>query len=151
MQRCPKSRRRCAGQSICCCWFGSGVRLYSMPLSSSTSSSSGPADARGGVGGELRKLAWRALLLLALLFALDRIGGALAAHWFAKTRDGDTGEVVNSLLEQKSAVVVFGDSRAESHYAPALLSEALGTSAFNGGFKGSNTIYDFGLQQLLFD
>src|SRR5262245_25052198 len=112
-----------------------------MPLSSSTSSSS-----------ELRKLAWRALLLLALLFALDRVGGALAAHWFAKTRDGDTGEVINSLLEQTRAVVVFGDSRAESHYAPALLSAALGgTSTFNGGFKGSNTIYDFGLQQLLFD
>jgi hypothetical protein len=111
-----------------------------MPLNSSTSSSS-----------EILKFARRVLLLLALLFALDRIGGALAAHWFAKTRDGDTGEDINSLLQQKNAVVVFGDSRAESHYVPALLTEALGASTFNGGYKGSNTIYDFGLEQLLFD
>src|SRR5260370_29162768 len=99
-----------------------------MPLNSSTSSSS-----------EILKFARRVLLLLALLFALDRIGGALAAHWFAKTRDGDTGEDINSLLQQKSAVVVFGDSRAESHYVPALLAEALGASTFNGGYKGANT------------
>jgi hypothetical protein len=111
-----------------------------MPLSSSTSSSN-----------EVLKLARRVLLLVVLLFALDRIGGALAAHWFARTRDGDTGESINSLLQQKSEVVVFGDSRAESHYAPALLAEELGATAFNGGYKGSNTIYDYGLEQLLFD
>jgi hypothetical protein len=110
-----------------------------MLLNSSTSNSK-----------ELLKLARRALLLLALLFTLDRLGGTLAAHWFFKTRDGDTGESINSLLEQKSAVVVFGDSRAESHYVPALLADTLGASAFNGGYKGSNTIYDYGLEQLVF-
>jgi hypothetical protein len=112
-----------------------------MPLNSSTSSSS----------REILRLGWRALLLLALLFLCDRAGGALAEHWFLKTRDGDTGEEINSLLQSKSDVVVFGDSRAESHYSPAKLSAALGLSAFNGGYKGCNSIFQYGLQQLLFD
>src|ERR1700730_7617531 len=120
-----------------------------MPLSSPSYGS----GARGGAGTGARSL-WQllrnGLLLLVLLFVLDRALGALAEHWFLKTRDGDTGETTNALLENKSAVVVFGDSRAESHYVPAKISAALGTSAFNAGFKGSNTIYDFGLQQLIF-
>jgi hypothetical protein len=101
--------------------------------------------------GDVRKFASRVLLLLVLLFALDRLGGALAEHWFLKTRDGDTGEEVNALLATRPQVVVFGDSRAESHYSPGKLSDALGVSAFNGGFKGSNTIFQFGLEQLVFD
>jgi hypothetical protein len=111
-----------------------------MRLNSSTSSSK-----------ELLAFVRRAALLVALLFVLDRIAGAIAEHWFFKTRDGDTGEDVNALLEQRSPVIVFGDSRAESHYVPALLGDALGAPAFNGGYKGSNTIYDYGLEQLVFD
>jgi hypothetical protein len=121
-----------------------------VPPSSSTSSSSGSAAGRSAAR-ELWKLVRNGLLLLVLLFVLDRALGALAEHWFLKTRDGDTGETTNALLESRSAVVVFGDSRAESHYVPAKISAALKTSAFNAGFKGSNTIYDFGLQQLIFD
>ncbi len=110
-----------------------------MPLNSSTSSS------------ELLKFARRALLLLVLLFGCDRLGGLLAQHFSERTRDGDTGQDVNTLLQQKSALLVFGDSRAESHYSPAKLSAALGVSAFNGGYKGSNTIFQYGLEQLVFD
>jgi hypothetical protein len=100
---------------------------------------------------ELWKLLRNCAVLLALLFVLDRALGALAEHWFLKTRDGDTGETTNALLANESAVVVFGDSRAESHYVPEKIGAALQTSAFNAGFKGSNTLYDFGLQQLIFD
>jgi hypothetical protein len=131
-----------------------------MQLNSSISNSDPGANSNPGPNGEprsavppgqVRRFAVRLLLLLALLFVLDRLGGALAEHWFMQTRDGDTGEDINSLLERKSAVVVFGDSRAESHYAPAALGNALGVPVFNGGYKGSNSIFQLGLQQLLFD
>ena len=46
-------------------------------------------------------------------------------------------------------MVVFGDSRAESHYEPKILQQALGRAVFNGGYKGSNSIYQFGLEQLM--
>jgi hypothetical protein len=91
------------------------------------------------------------LVLLVLLFVLDRALGALAAHWYFKTRDGDTGGQINGLLASRSAVVVFGDSRAETHYDPGVLSGALGTTAFNAGFKGSNSIYFYGLEQLVLE
>src|ERR1700761_5075299 len=109
-----------------------------MPPSSSTSSSD-PAVAPGSVAGREGREVWRLLrngvLFLVLLFVLDRALGALAEHWFLKTRDGDTGETTNALLADRNAVVVFGDSRAESHYVPEKLQAGLGMSAFNAGFK----------------
>jgi len=111
-----------------------------MPPSSSTSSSS-----------EYARFAWKVLLLFALLFALDRVGGALAEHFFMATRDGDTGGQINGLLAEKTDVLVFGSSRAESHYVPGVLTETLGKPTFNAGFKGSNVLYDYGVEQLVFD
>jgi hypothetical protein len=102
-------------------------------------------------GFQLRRFAARAGLLFVLLFVVDRGLGALAQYGFMKTRDGDTGGQINGLLEKKAPLLVFGDSRAESHYVPAILSEHLGVAAFNGGFKGSNSLYFYGLEQLVFD
>jgi len=89
------------------------------------------------------------LIFLLLLFILDRIIGSLCEYYFFKTRDGDTGGQINGLLEKKCQIVVFGSSRAESHYIPDILSNILNKTVFNAGFKGSNSIYDFGVEQLV--
>jgi hypothetical protein len=100
---------------------------------------------------DVRRFAIKAALLLALLVACDRLGGALAEHWYFKTRDGDTGGEINALLEKRADVLVFGDSRAESHYVPDILAANLDTTAFNAGYKGANTLYDYALEQLVLD
>jgi hypothetical protein len=93
----------------------------------------------------------KAAVLLAVLFACDRLAGAAAEHWYFKTRDGDTGGQINTLVQKKFDVLVFGDSRAESHYVPSVLRARLGESAFNAGFKGANAMYQYALEQLVFD
>jgi len=82
---------------------------------------------------------------------LDQSLGYLSQYYFFQTRDGDTGGQINGLLEKKAPVLIFGSSRAEGHYIPSILSNAFGMQVFNAGFKGSNSIYDFGLEQLVFD
>jgi len=111
-----------------------------MPPSSSTSSSS-----------EFAKLGRRGLVLLALVVLLDQGLGRLAQVLYDRTRDGDTGETINALLERPHDIVIFGSSRAESHYIPSILRDATGASVYNAGFKGSNIVYDYGLEQLLLD
>ena len=93
----------------------------------------------------------RALLQLALLFVLDRLLGRVADFLYARTRDGDTGETINALLAKPHDVVVFGSSRAEAHYMPGIMAPVLSASVFNAGFKGSNILYDYGLEELLLD
>ena len=111
-----------------------------MRLSSSTSSSS-----------EYATFAWKLLVLCSLAFVFDRFAGALAEYYYMRTTDGDTGGQLNGLLQAHSDVVVFGSSRAESHYVPDVMSEEMGASFFNAGFKGSNVLYDYGAEQLVFD
>src|SRR5947208_10607522 len=99
-----------------------------LPSSSTSSSERASSDravaverVAGREGREVWKLLRNGALFLVLLFVLDRGLGAVAEYWFLKTRDGDTGETTNALLADRNAVVVFGDSRAESHYVPEKL------------------------------
>jgi hypothetical protein len=100
---------------------------------------------------DLRKFLIKAALLLAIVVGCDRLIGAVAEHWYFKTNDGDTGGGVNALLRKRSDVLVFGDSRAESHYVPDILGSGFHASAFNAGFKGANSLYQYALEQLVFD
>jgi hypothetical protein len=86
-----------------------------------------------------------------LLFVLDRLIGRGAEYLFLKTRDGDTGGQINALLANHSDIVIFGDSRAESHYVPEILQASLGAATFNAGMKGSNAMAQYALEGLLFD
>jgi hypothetical protein len=97
------------------------------------------------------KLALRMAIFLLILFVADRMIGAVLKHYFFLTTDGDTGGQINGLLQKKCDVLVMGSSRAECQYVPDVLSKQLGATVFNGGFKGANSIYDYGLQQLVFD
>src|SRR5262249_41279149 len=105
-----------------------------MDRSSSTSSSR-----------DLRRFLVKAALLFALVVGCDRLIGAAAEHWYFKTSDGDTGGEINSLLRKQSDILVFGDSRAESHYVPDILRSDLHASVFNAGFKGSNSLFQYAL------
>ena len=99
---------------------------------------------------DFRKLLRRIVVFCVLLFVLDRLVGRAAEYLFFKTRDGDTGGQINALLERQDEVLVFGDSRAESHYVPEILAERLGGGVFNAGMKGSNALAQYGLEQLIF-
>jgi hypothetical protein len=90
-------------------------------------------------------------VLCALLFLLDRLVGWGAEYLFLRTRDGDTGGQINALLENRSDVVIFGDSRAEAHYVPDILQASLGATTFNAGMKGSNAMAQYALEGLIFD
>ncbi len=90
-------------------------------------------------------------VLIILLFALDNVIGKVCEYFFLKTTDGDTGGQINGILCNKSDILIFGSSRAESHYVPSVFQNELGLSTYNCGFKGSNSIYDYSLEQLVFD
>ncbi len=99
----------------------------------------------------MKKFFLKLTLFFLLLFLLDRVIGGLCEYYFFQTRDGDTGGQINSLLKKECQVVVFGSSKAESQYAPHVLGQILGKTVFNAGFKASNCIYDYGVEQLVFN
>ncbi|HRZ40614.1 MAG TPA: hypothetical protein P5246_06365 [Candidatus Omnitrophota bacterium] len=99
----------------------------------------------------MKKFLFKIIILFLIMFALDRSLGRLADHYFFKTRDGDTGGQINGLLEKKAPILVFGSSRAEGQYVPDVLGKSLGGEAFNAGFKGSSSLYDYALLRLVLE
>ena len=97
----------------------------------------------------MKRFIIKLLLFIFLLILLDQIIGTLCEYYFFQTRDGDTGGQINMLLEKKSQVIVFGSSKAESQYDPEILSKIIGKSVFDAGFKASNGVYDYGVEQLV--
>ncbi len=90
-------------------------------------------------------------VFIVLLLVLDDVIGSVCEYFFFKTMDGDTGGQINGILRSENELLIFGSSRAESHYVPSIFQKELGLSTYNCGFKGSNIIYDYSLEQLVFD
>lgn len=92
-------------------------------------------------------------LFLLLLFALDRGCGLILASLFEKIEAGESsGGLVNLALKNKDAsVIVFGNSRARHHVAPAVMESMLGVKVHNAGSQGQGIHYQRILECLLMD
>lgn len=75
----------------------------------------------------------RSLLLLVLLFALDRLLGAGLERMYYQQKHGDDQVTLYTLDSTREDLLVFGSSRASHHYHTRVLEEELGISAYNCG------------------
>jgi hypothetical protein len=79
------------------------------------------------------RLLRRALILLAILAAADRLIGAGLERMFYRQRHGDDVVTRYTIDSTKEDLLVFGSSRASHHYDTRLLEQELGMSVFNCG------------------
>lgn len=86
-------------------------------------------------------------LFLVLLVLLDQVIGFAISKAFVRIRSGDKGGSINFALEKKAEILILGSSRARHHYAPKVMSKALGKTVYNAGINGQGLLYAF----LLFD
>ena len=82
-----------------------------------------------------------ALVILAGVFALDRIGGQVM--WWVNQHSHDTTApkikyLVNGVNED---VVLMGTSRCQGHYVSSIIADTLGMSVYNGGIDASENIF----------
>ncbi len=91
------------------------------------------------------------IFFLMLIIILDRIAGYSLEYYFKKTNFGNSGGKINKILKAESEILIFGSSRAQYHYVSNIIREKTGLSAYNAGIDGHNALFDYVLQQLLFD
>ena len=89
----------------------------------------------------MKKLAITLIIILAGLFAVDRLGGA-AMNWVSKkSKDVFSPKFQYILNDIHEDVVFLGASRCHHHYVPSIIADSLGMSAYNAGFGSSDNIY----------
>ena len=89
----------------------------------------------------MKRLAYTLIIILAGLFALDRIGGAVMGMVGRYSKDGFSPKfqyMQNGLYED---IVFMGASRCQHHFVPGIIADTLGKSVYNAGFGGSDNIY----------
>lgn len=83
--------------------------------------------------GNLKKLIVNILIVLAIIFACDRIIGMALQHLFYKQTRGDDMVSIYTIEHSHEDILVLGGSRASHHYKTDILSQATNMSCFNGG------------------
>ncbi len=87
------------------------------------------------------KFAYKLLILMAIMFVVDRIGGSLMAYLYEKEPLGDAVAFAHAIEKPNEDILVYGSSRAMHTYDPRVFKEELGLSCFNCGRNASTIIY----------
>lgn len=87
------------------------------------------------------KFAYKLLILLAIMFVVDRVGGSIMAYYFEKEPQGDAAAFSHAIENPKEAILIYGSSRAMHTYDPRVFRKELGLSCFNCGRNASTIIY----------
>ena len=87
------------------------------------------------------KFAYKLLILIAIMFVVDRVGGSIMAHYFEKEPLGDAAAFSHAIENPKEDILIYGSSRAMHTYDPRVLEKQLGLSSFNCGRNASTIIY----------
>ena len=88
-----------------------------------------------------KKFILKGLLLLAIMFAVDRIVGGIVEYYYLHEPMGDVASFSHAINEPKEDMLIYGSSRAVHTYDPRIFKDSLGISAFNCGRNATNVIY----------
>lgn len=89
----------------------------------------------------MKKLVMTLIIVLAGLFAVDRLGGLVMGAVGKVSNDGFSPKFRYIRNEIHEDIVFLGASRCQHHYVPEIIADSLGKSVYNAGFGSSDNIY----------
>lgn len=87
-----------------------------------------------------KKQAIRIFCFLFIVVITDQLAGYLMRKLYFTQRTGQTASLNYSLYECKADILIFGNSRAQHHYDPRIISDSLQMSCYNAGIDGGHSI-----------
>ena len=88
-----------------------------------------------------QKFSIRLVVFLLVIFAFDLMMGNVLEFVFFKQKTGPNYQIIESITTNRADVVVLGNSRAQHHYNPKIISNTTGLSCVNSGLNGGYGIY----------
>ncbi len=90
---------------------------------------------------QYRKFTIRLVVFLFIIFAFDLMMGNVLEFLFFKQKTGPNYQIIESITTNSADLVVLGNSRAQHHYNPKIISNKTGFSCVNSGLNGGYGIY----------
>lgn len=82
-----------------------------------------------------------------LVFAADFVTGKILHHFYKKQKSGWDQATRYAAEETKADVLIFGASRAQQQYNPAILQDTLDLTCYNAGRDGTPFFYHYAMLQ----
>jgi hypothetical protein len=83
------------------------------------------------------------LFLFLILFVLDYSLGSIARYFYFKQQGGELYRITYSIEKTDEDILIFGSSRADHHYHPAVFEKRLNFSFYNTGCDGEHIFYQY--------
>src|SRR6266487_900231 len=87
------------------------------------------------------KLAKNLVILLIIMFVVDRGIGSIIEYYFRNEPMGDAATFSHAINDPKEDILIYGSSKAVHSYDTKILTDTLGLSCFNCGREAVNVIY----------
>lgn len=92
----------------------------------------------------MKKYIIKIALFAIIIFITDVLWGYFFRYWFHNINSGHIGKA-NYISEQlDDDILIFGPSRAEFHYNPAIIKDSLGMTCYNCGASGYGIFASYG-------
>lgn len=82
----------------------------------------------------------RSLVFLTVLVAGDYIIGTCLRHYYFTQNAGQSSCLTYGLERCEADILILGNSRAQHHYDPSIVSDSTGLSSYNAGLDGGHSI-----------
>jgi hypothetical protein len=80
------------------------------------------------------------LAFIIIIAVSDKVIGIILNKLYFHQKSGPGSSLTYSLSECKADILIFGNSRAQHHYDPKIISDLTGLSCFNAGLDGGHSI-----------
>ena len=92
----------------------------------------------------MKRFIVKILLLILLIFVVDRVGGLFFSYCVDHSKGGYVGHYQYISNELDKEVLVFGSSRAIHHYDAKMIEDSLKMTCYNCGQDGNGAIFNYG-------
>jgi hypothetical protein len=93
------------------------------------------------IKNKVSKILIHVAIFVSIIYIADRlIGNALKNLYFRQSSSPDY-LLTYSLTSCKEDLIILGNSRAQHHYIPSILTDSLGMSCFNAGQDGGHSVF----------
>lgn len=87
------------------------------------------------------KLFKKLLILLVIMFIVDRGLGSLLQYYYSHEPMGDAASFSHAINDPQEDILIYGSSRAVHTYDPRVFTDSLGLSCYNCGREATNVVY----------
>jgi hypothetical protein len=88
---------------------------------------------------------FKSLLILSLVFLLDRGIGLTLKHFFFRQNYGEQSQITYLVDSSYADIIILGSSRANHSYIPDIFESRLRTTCYNAGREGHFILYNYAI------